>query len=163
MNIPLLKWNWSLTKVKKCTEWRNVVASLINGNMAEGSLVNRSKKGRTFQHQPAPLWIANSADVNMNGKRKCVQHGDKFAANATSAIITRGVALQMSVQKCMWSMNNHQTLSTNSMKIASWRYIQTNRFVMSQQDLSTRKWCFLTKQPSNCISTLEQLWMSYEL
>ena len=61
----------------------------------------RSKKGRPFQHQHAPMLIANSADVNMNGKRKCVQHGDKFAANATSAIISRGVALQVSVQKCM--------------------------------------------------------------
>ena len=97
---------------------RNVDTSLISGNMAEASLDNRSKKEIPFQHQHAPLLIATSADVNMNGKskRKCVQRGDKFAANATSAIISRGVALQMSVQKCMSSTNNRQTLS---MKIAS--------------------------------------------
>ena len=107
------------TGVKKCREWSNVDTSPISGNMAEASLYNRSKKGRHFQHQHAPLLIAYSVDVNMNGKRKCVQHGDKFAANATSAIISRGVALQMSVQKCVSSTNNRQTLSMKCMKIAS--------------------------------------------
>ena len=53
--------------------------------------------------------IANSADVTKNGTRICVQRGDKFAANAASAIISRGDALQMSVQKCMSSTNNRQT------------------------------------------------------
>ena len=162
MKTPPLKWNWSLTQVKKCIEWRNDDTSLISGNMAEASLDNRSKKGRPFQHQHAPLLIANSADVNMNEKRKCVQRGDKFAANGTSAIISRGVALQMSVQKCMSSTNNRQTLSMKCMKIAPWRCIQTNRSVMYQQDPSTRRWCSLTKQPSNCRSTLGQLWMSYQ-
>ena len=59
--------------MKKYTEWRNVDTSLINDNIAEASLDNRSKKGRPVQHQHAPLLIANSADVNMNGKRKCAQ------------------------------------------------------------------------------------------
>ena len=162
MKIPPLRWNWSLTQVKKCTEWRNVDTSLISGNMAEASLDNRNKKGRPFQHQHAPLLIANSADVNMNGKRKCVQHGDRFAAIATSAIISRGVALQMSVQKCMSSTNNRQTLSMKCMKIASWRCIQTNRSVMYQQDPSTLLWCYLAKHTSKCRSTLGQLWMSYQ-
>ena len=147
--IPPLKWNWSLTQVKKCTEWRNVDTSLIHGNTAEASLDNISKKGRPFQHQHATLVIANSADVNMNGKRKCVQHGDTFAAK-TSAIISHGVALQMSVQKCISSTNNRQTLSMECTKIASWRCIPTNRSVMYQHDTSTRRWCSLTKQTPNC-------------
>ena len=84
-----------------------------------GQFRQQKQERTTFPTQTGRLLIENSADVNMNGKRKCVQRGDKFAANATSAIISRGVALQMSVQKCMSSTNNRQTLSMKCMKIAS--------------------------------------------
>ena len=78
---------------------------------SRGQFGQQKQERTTFPTSTRPIVNCKFCGHQHERERKCVQHGDKFAANATSVIISHGVALQMSAQKCTSSTNNRQTLN----------------------------------------------------
>ena len=84
-----------------------------------GQFSQHKHETTTFPTSTRPIVKCKFCGRQHEQKKEMCPAWGQVSANASSAIISRSVVLQLSVQKGISSMNNHQTLSTNCVKIAS--------------------------------------------